>query len=232
MGQPLRLRGISGDVKGRVWESDSLLRVGRLGTLEIALDDSSVSRRHAEVRNVDSTWWVRDLDSTHGTYVIGVRLGNGERQLHSRDIIQFGKVAMMVEIVESTEIVAGPTSDLGGDESGWRSFDAQEMDVCRTSTAAPTTRPRSTCYIAFDPRWLTSNVVDLARAILAEQAFERMPILADALMDAGCDSDVIIHRCQRPDLHFGNCWILNLLLMSGSPTPTPAFDRDRYPERF
>src|ERR1700722_3164311 len=103
MKQPLRLRGISGDVKGKVWESESLLRAGRLGTLEIVLDDSSVSRRHAEVRNVDNGWWVRDLDSTNGTYVNGVRLGNGERQLHSRDIVQFGKVAMMVEMVEGAE---------------------------------------------------------------------------------------------------------------------------------
>ena len=61
MKQPLRLRGISGDVKGKVWESESLLRAGRLGTLEIVLDDSSVSRRHAEVRNVENGWWVRDL---------------------------------------------------------------------------------------------------------------------------------------------------------------------------
>lgn len=111
MKQPLRLRGISGDVKGKVWESESLLRAGRLGTLEIVLDDSSVSRRHAEVRNVENAWWVRDLDSTNGTYVNGVRLGNGERQLHARDIIQFGKVAMMVEIVESTDTPTGPASD-------------------------------------------------------------------------------------------------------------------------
>ena len=49
MERPLR-SSISGDVKGKVWESESLLRAGRLGTLEIVLDDSSVSRRHAEVR--------------------------------------------------------------------------------------------------------------------------------------------------------------------------------------
>ena len=60
--QPMRLRGISGDVKGKLWESDSLLRAGRLGTLEIVLDDSSVSRRHAEVRNVDNGWWGKDDD--------------------------------------------------------------------------------------------------------------------------------------------------------------------------
>ena len=100
MKQPIRLRGISGDVKGKVWESDRLLRAGRLGTLEIVLDDSSVSRRHAELRFGDNGWFVRDLESTNGTYVNGVRLGSGERQLHARDIVQFGKVAMMVELAE------------------------------------------------------------------------------------------------------------------------------------
>ena len=111
MKQPIRLRGISGDVKGKLWESEVILRAGRLGTLEIVLDDSSVSRRHAEVRHVENGWWVRDLDSTNGTYVNGIRLGNSERQLHSRDIIQFGKVAMMVEIIEATESPNGAPAD-------------------------------------------------------------------------------------------------------------------------
>src|SRR3954447_7195401 len=102
MAIPIRLKGISGEVKGKTWESGNVLRAGRLGTLEIVLDDSSVSRRHAEVRHADTGWWVRDLESTNGTYVNGVRLGPGERQLHPRDIVQFGKVAMMVELPEDT----------------------------------------------------------------------------------------------------------------------------------
>ncbi len=81
MKRPLRLRGISGEIKGQVWESDTLLRAGRLASLEIVLDDSSVSRRHAEVRHADDGWSVRDLDSTNGTYVNGVRIGPGEQPL-------------------------------------------------------------------------------------------------------------------------------------------------------
>ena len=111
MKQSIRLRGISGDVKGKVWESDNLLRSGRLGTLEIVLEDGSVSRRHAEVRRTETGWWVRDLDSTNGTYVNGVRLNNGERQVHSRDIVQFGKVAMMVELAEQAPVQTGTESD-------------------------------------------------------------------------------------------------------------------------
>ena len=105
----IRLRGISGEVKGRVWESPTLLRAGRLASLEIVLDDSSVSRRHAEVRFADGGWFVRDLESTNGTYVNGVRVGPGEQPLRPRDIVQFGKVAVMVEPDEASS--DGPPSN-------------------------------------------------------------------------------------------------------------------------
>jgi putative nucleotidyltransferase with HDIG domain len=107
--RPLRLRGISGDIKGQVWESETILRAGRLGSLEIVLDDSSVSRRHAEVRQGEDGWFVRDLESTNGTYVNGVRIGPGEQPLKARDIVQFGKVAVIVEMTEATP--DGPPSN-------------------------------------------------------------------------------------------------------------------------
>lgn len=98
MRQVIRLRGMSGDARGQVWETDAVLRAGRLGTLEIVLDDSSVSRRHAEVRlGPDGGWTVRDLDSTNGTFVNGVRVGPGGLPLRPRDVIQFGTVAVSVE---------------------------------------------------------------------------------------------------------------------------------------
>ena len=88
MKRTIRLRGISGEVKGKTWESSSLLRAGRLASLEIVLDDSSVSRRHAEVRLGDDGWFVRDLESTNGTYVNGVRIGPGDQPLRPRDIVR------------------------------------------------------------------------------------------------------------------------------------------------
>lgn len=105
----IRLRGVSAEVKGRVWESDTLLRAGRLSSLEIVLDDSSVSRRHAEVRLGEEGWYVRDLESTNGTYVNGVRIGPSEQLLKHRDIVQFGKVAVMVEPTDASP--EGPPSN-------------------------------------------------------------------------------------------------------------------------
>ncbi len=102
MKQYIRLKGISEDVKGKVWESDSVLRAGRLNSLEIVLDDTSVSRRHAELRFQTPTgWMVRDLESTNGTYINAVRMGPGDKPVKSKDVIQFGKVALLVEATEN-----------------------------------------------------------------------------------------------------------------------------------
>jgi HD-GYP domain-containing protein (c-di-GMP phosphodiesterase class II)/pSer/pThr/pTyr-binding forkhead associated (FHA) protein len=93
----IRLRGLGGDIEGKLWEADGVLRVGRLETFEIVLDDASVSRRHAEIRWTDSGWLLFDLNSTNGTFLNGIRLVKGERRLRARDLVQFGKATLLVE---------------------------------------------------------------------------------------------------------------------------------------
>jgi hypothetical protein len=63
-----------------------------------------------------------------------------------------------------------------------------------------------------DPRWLTSNVTDLARTIYDERAFDRLPILADALMDAGCADEAILSHCRSEGPHVRGCWVVDLVL--------------------
>jgi hypothetical protein len=48
----------------------------------------------------------------------------------------------------------------------------------------------------FDPRWRTANAVERATAICEDQAFDRLPMLAVALMDAGCNSEEILSHCR------------------------------------
>ena len=65
---------------------------------------------------------------------------------------------------------------------------------------------------ARDPSWLTSTVVALADGIYADRAFDRMPILADALMDAGCHDEQVLGHCRGPGPHVRGCWVVDLVL--------------------
>jgi hypothetical protein len=66
--------------------------------------------------------------------------------------------------------------------------------------------------VAAGASWLTSTVVALADGIYQERAFDRMPILADALQDAGCDNEDILNHCQQPGEHVRGCWVVDLLM--------------------
>jgi hypothetical protein len=67
--------------------------------------------------------------------------------------------------------------------------------------------------VSLDPAWLTSDVLALARGIYDERSFDRMPILADALQDAGCDSDDVLSHCRDTSLtHVRGCWAVDALL--------------------
>jgi hypothetical protein len=66
--------------------------------------------------------------------------------------------------------------------------------------------------VALDPRWLTSTVVGLAQAIYDDRAFDRLPILADALEDAGCDNADVLAHLRGDGPHFRGCWALYLVL--------------------
>jgi hypothetical protein len=69
--------------------------------------------------------------------------------------------------------------------------------------------------LVFDPAWRTSDVLALATGIYDEKAFDRMPILADALQDAGCANDDILAHCRGEGPHVRGCWVADLVLEKG-----------------
>lgn len=79
-------------------------------------------------------------------------------------------------------------------------------DLCRCVVGNPYSS------VAAKEEWFTSNVVALARGIHDEWAFDRLPILADALMDAGCDHPDILDHCRGASHHARGCWVIDLLL--------------------
>jgi hypothetical protein len=52
----------------------------------------------------------------------------------------------------------------------------------------------------------------MAEEIYAARRFEQLPILADALEEAGCTDRMILEHCRQPGVHVRGCWVLDLLL--------------------
>jgi hypothetical protein len=66
-----------------------------------------------------------------------------------------------------------------------------------------------------DCDWLTWNdgtIPKLAGAIYDDRRFDELPILADALEEAGCDSADILGHLRGPGPHVRGCWAVDLLL--------------------
>ena len=66
--------------------------------------------------------------------------------------------------------------------------------------------------VPLDPRWRTPDVVGLACAIYEDRAFDRLPLLADALMDAGCADEQVLGHCRLEGPHARGCWVVDLAL--------------------
>ena len=66
--------------------------------------------------------------------------------------------------------------------------------------------------VTFSPSWRTDTAVTLARQMYDARGFSAMPILADALQDAGCDSEDVLNHCRGAGPHVRGCWVVDLVL--------------------
>ena len=67
--------------------------------------------------------------------------------------------------------------------------------------------------VEFLPRWRTETAVTLARHIYDRRDYGAMPILADAIQEAGCEVEDVLNHCRDPDArHVRGCWVLDAVL--------------------
>ncbi|MFL5339417.1 MAG: hypothetical protein ACJ8F7_04545 [Gemmataceae bacterium] len=69
--------------------------------------------------------------------------------------------------------------------------------------------------VRIDPDWLSwreSTVEKLAQTIYDNRRFDLLPILADALHEAGCCDDAILGHCRGPNDHVRGCWVVDAIL--------------------
>jgi hypothetical protein len=63
-----------------------------------------------------------------------------------------------------------------------------------------------------NPIWLNPTVRGITESLYYDQDFDPLPILADALEDAGCADDAILNHLRSPGPHVRGCWAVDLIL--------------------
>ncbi len=69
----------------------------------------------------------------------------------------------------------------------------------------------------FADAWKSPTVVALAAGVAADAGFDRLPVLADALEDVGCEDERVLTHCRGPGPHWPGCWVVDGLTVR-SPT--------------
>lgn len=60
--------------------------------------------------------------------------------------------------------------------------------------------------------WNDGTIPRIAQAIYEERAFDRLPVLADALEEVRCHDAHILRHCRQPGEHVRGCWVVDLVL--------------------
>ncbi len=108
------IRGMSNPVKGSIFElTGDTLTIGRSPDNQACIRDASVSGKHCVIERDGNKYTLRDLDSTNGTHINGVKIKVS--RLKPKDIIKIGSVDLLfdgenVEIDTETETVASERS--------------------------------------------------------------------------------------------------------------------------
>jgi hypothetical protein len=127
-----------------------------------------------------------------------------------------------------------PGSEFDDEDKRDRAARKQLALMLREIVGNPFSKPR------FEETWRTGTVLQLANGIFEERAFDRMPILADALLDADCDEEAVLRHCRGTELwnkdkepvyHFRGCWVIELILGRYEPLPPPRPEGSPRPRR-
>lgn len=99
--------------------------------------------------------------------------------------------------------------------SGSKEVGRKSADLFREIIGNPFRPVKIRCSRGCDihnPDWLTPTVLSIAQQIYTTQDYAGMPILADAMEEAGCDTHPILDHLRGNNTHVRGCWALDLIL--------------------
>lgn len=118
-------------------------------------------------------------------------------------LVPFGTRLLLRQVAAATRAAESP----GADPAALSTRHAGQARLLRELHGPAVVRP------TFEDGWRTESVVGLARAVADGPAFDRLPMLADALEDAGCDDATILAHCRDGNpIHGRGCWVVDLVL--------------------
>lgn len=98
---------------------------------------------------------------------------------------------------------------LHGQDCFWNSPERPiQCDLLRDILGNPFGRPAVPQTVL---AWSDGVVLKMAHKIYEEGTFDLMPIMADALQDAGCSDDAVLKHCRQSGEHVRGCWVVDLL---------------------
>jgi len=108
------------------------------------------------------------------------------------------------------EAVARSTAEAQAKTAPWRDVRRRQCDLLRELLRNPEIDGPTV-----DPSWLARHggaARALAESIYSDRTFGHLPILADALEEAGCDNGDLLNHLRGPGPHVRGCWAVDLLL--------------------
>jgi signal transduction histidine kinase len=200
---------IQGGDQGKRFELDEReMTLGRDSSNRVQLHDTEVSRRHAELKQVQDGYLLVDLHSSNGTYVNSTRID--QRILQSGDRVQIGRTLMIYtgpddwsaeNLAEAVNIV-GQAHDEGGSriirsirgEDGSRIF--QALDTAESPWLA---RARSNLQIMYRTALAVSHTLDIDQLLsrIMEMIFEWVEADRGCIMLVERESDELVPKVRR-----------------------------------
>lgn len=107
---------------------------------------------------------------------------------------------------------ASATFDAATFETAYAATKAEQAKLLRIIVGNPFRK------IRYDPHWNLANnkaVLNIAQSVCDEKSSSKMPILADALEDAGCTDPTILDHCRNVHVFVRGDWLLELILEQG-----------------
>jgi cyclophilin family peptidyl-prolyl cis-trans isomerase len=109
-------------------------------------------------------------------------------------------------VVEGMAVVDEIATTRTGNDGGHRDVPVEDVLISRVRR-----------WAEVDPFWLTwsgGTVRKIAQSISDTCQFKELPILADALEDAGCQAVELLAHCRDRVPHSCGCWVVDLLLQN------------------